>query len=631
MSSNIQIFFSDPGKTVTPGPIVITDGTINNQSTSLTLVGRNYPGNYGQYFAQDFLNMLENFSNAVPPNNPIQGQLWFDTSNPNKPVLRVNNGGGNTWTPINGLYQQATAPTTALLGDIWVNTNSQQLFIYNGNSFTLIGPNYSSATKTGSYPTTVTDIYQTSHNIIINYINDIPVEIIATESFVPNPVIAGFTTLQVGINMSAATINSAKPVLNGVATAATHLQIKIPTVQQITADSFVRNDIDQTVNGRLWIQTNNGLSIGQQSQLLTVQTPNTYQANFYNNNLDNAGQFNFIFNKNGLNTPLLTLSGSTYRVGINTVTPTADLDILGNFNVGNVTTSSVATFDTVVIRSTINPQTTTTGALQVVGGAGIGGTLVVNGEHILLGSLTIGPGSAPTLAYSDKAMVIPTQSTFTIGDPNAPWEKVYSTIFQGPSSLNNNATFVGTLDGSARQLSGTINFVWDSANGDISAPVVQTNGTNLYPTFTATIVANAIISKPVAPVVPASTSTIAIHTTSTDTLLLYRPDDGNLYKQTKSDFLKDINYQPPGPGIVSPGSLVPAGTIILFAGIVSGPQANIPPGWVLCDGTSYPAGGPAYKNLFSVIQNTYGGLNTPNFNVPTLAGPATGLSYLIKT
>lgn len=57
----------------------IADGTINTTSTSLGLPGRNYAG-YGQPMDTNFVHMLENFSDTVPPDNPLQGQLWFDTN-----------------------------------------------------------------------------------------------------------------------------------------------------------------------------------------------------------------------------------------------------------------------------------------------------------------------------------------------------------------------------------------------------------------------------------------------------------------------------------------------------------------------------------------------------------------------
>lgn len=70
----------------------IPDGTINTTSTSLGLPGRNYAG-YGQYLDTNFVHMIENFADGNVPQNPIRGQLWFDT---NSSTLKVCPADGTT-------------------------------------------------------------------------------------------------------------------------------------------------------------------------------------------------------------------------------------------------------------------------------------------------------------------------------------------------------------------------------------------------------------------------------------------------------------------------------------------------------------------------------------------------------
>ena len=57
----------------------VADGTIDN-TTDLKIIGKNYAG-YGEVQNENFLYLLENFANNNPPPRPIQGQLWFDSSN----------------------------------------------------------------------------------------------------------------------------------------------------------------------------------------------------------------------------------------------------------------------------------------------------------------------------------------------------------------------------------------------------------------------------------------------------------------------------------------------------------------------------------------------------------------------
>jgi hypothetical protein len=57
----------------------IADGTINTSASSLALPGRNYAG-YGQYVDTNFVHAIENFANVSPPQNSLQGQLWYNTN-----------------------------------------------------------------------------------------------------------------------------------------------------------------------------------------------------------------------------------------------------------------------------------------------------------------------------------------------------------------------------------------------------------------------------------------------------------------------------------------------------------------------------------------------------------------------
>ena len=56
----------------------IIDGKIDENSTNLTFIGRNYKG-FGEYLNENFIKLLETFANTAPPSKPVKGQLWFDT------------------------------------------------------------------------------------------------------------------------------------------------------------------------------------------------------------------------------------------------------------------------------------------------------------------------------------------------------------------------------------------------------------------------------------------------------------------------------------------------------------------------------------------------------------------------
>ena len=62
-----------------PNGFSIDEGTLNDADTSLTLVGKDYFG-YGEIIAQNSVDLLQNFASDNAPTNPVEGQIWFDTS-----------------------------------------------------------------------------------------------------------------------------------------------------------------------------------------------------------------------------------------------------------------------------------------------------------------------------------------------------------------------------------------------------------------------------------------------------------------------------------------------------------------------------------------------------------------------
>jgi len=76
---------------------VVQDGTVNTTATSQTLVGKNVTP-YGEYEVENLVHQLENFANSTAPNNPIEGQLWYNTSDTKTYAFT-----GAEWKPVSGL------------------------------------------------------------------------------------------------------------------------------------------------------------------------------------------------------------------------------------------------------------------------------------------------------------------------------------------------------------------------------------------------------------------------------------------------------------------------------------------------------------------------------------------------
>jgi hypothetical protein len=193
-----QVRFSESNN-AQKSTIVVEDQTLNTE-TSLTFVGKNYSG-YAQFVAENFLHLLENFAKNTAPANPIQGQLWFDnTSGVNQ--LKVFD--GTTWTSAGSLKKAVAAPAVAnsIKGDLWVDTDNQQLYLFSGSSWILIGPQFSGGLQTGPNVENIVDTSNGSNGVVALFSDGVRVAIISGSSFTPKAAIAGFTTISKGINLS---------------------------------------------------------------------------------------------------------------------------------------------------------------------------------------------------------------------------------------------------------------------------------------------------------------------------------------------------------------------------------------------------------------------------------------------
>jgi hypothetical protein len=138
MATQYTLNFSDPSKTTT---VVINGPTKNNYSTSLDLVGPGYVA-YGETIAQDFLKLLENFSNSTPPANPILGQLWYNTFSNSLNVCYAEASGTveTKFKPLATSNSGDTAPSDPSTGDLWYDSTDGQLKLWNGSEYITIGP-----------------------------------------------------------------------------------------------------------------------------------------------------------------------------------------------------------------------------------------------------------------------------------------------------------------------------------------------------------------------------------------------------------------------------------------------------------------------------------------------------------
>lgn len=559
--ANYQIYHSDPAKSV----IEITTGTID-YSTSLGLVGPNAPG-YGTVIATNFLKLLENFANSVPPTNPTEGQLWYDTSNVDDKKLKILDGA--TWYPINGIHQQADEPTNVKVGDIWVDTTSLQLKIASSPGvWVKVGADFSLGLQTGSENISIAGTDGVDHPVIISYLNGDVICILAKENFKPLSVIDGFDNLIPGLNLSTKLYDSTLPKLLGNSTEATALRVTVPVSQAVSANFFLRKDIPQSLTESLVIDNNTGLRIGATSSTFLLQK---FGNDGSISSISPGSKIKISINDlSGISQALLTLDGGSKKIGIGSgnINPAATLDVAGTVRISNATTLS--------------------SSLLVVG------PIQTNNNLSVLGSIS----AAGTSTFSDTVTshsIIPvTGSTYDLGSSTNKYRYIWAdTIGSTSTQFNGNA-------GSATKLAVTRTV---ELAGHVTTVTPQAfNGTQNV-VLTGTLNHAAIDGQ-------ASTSTVSTaHTLAVS-------GGSSLYKVTKANFLADVT-----PGLCSPGMIIswagpglPTGWVFCDGTTYS--QSGTYNALFSVIGTTYGTTAP-------------GTFQVPNLTPLTATGPVT-IKYIIK-
>jgi hypothetical protein len=217
--------------------VVLRDGTVDT-STSVGLVGKNYTG-YGEIQNENFLFLLENFSNPNPPATPLSGQLWY---NSNESTINVYD--GSSWLPV-GSAKVATDQPTPSLGALWLKSSTKQLYVHNGDLWNLIGPEaVEGFGETKVSARTILSNTGDRFPVLVTLVNDSIISISSDNQFTidPSEVSDGFTgVIYKGLNVRS-TYNLQGNLI-GNSTTATRLE----TPRRINGVSFDGQQ-DITVN-----------------------------------------------------------------------------------------------------------------------------------------------------------------------------------------------------------------------------------------------------------------------------------------------------------------------------------------------------------------------------------------------
>ena len=238
----------------------LTDGTIDTTNSSLTLVGKNYPG-YGVFLNQNMVQLMENFAKSAAPTAPLPGQLWWDSG---AKYIKVNTATAKgtasaAWKPIITMTPSSSAPSSPVTGEQWWDTVNLQLKVWNGTSWAVIGPAGTSTTgNTGAVPDTIVSTSPAATYVVLKfYIDNTLVGIWSKEASFTTAT-AGFAVINRGLNLSTA-LNQA---FYGNADVANSLNV---SGVSSPAASFLRNDQSGVVNGSVTFTNDTGIKFGADS------------------------------------------------------------------------------------------------------------------------------------------------------------------------------------------------------------------------------------------------------------------------------------------------------------------------------------------------------------------------------
>lgn len=541
-------------------PITVYDNT-SNTDTSLTFPGRNVTG-YGQTVAENFLSLLENFASPDEPNNPVEGQLWFNTINRTLQIFD-----GSTWKAASDIQKSVTAPTVeeSKVGELWVDTVNQQLYLFSGIDWILVGPTFSSGTKSGPLIESIIDTENSTKTILIFYLSGIPVVIISKENFTPKNAISGFSTIKTGVNLTLANSlgsEAGKTKLHGTATSADSLNVSGVAIE---SGKFMRTDTVNNTDYGINIRNNSGITIGSDSTFALSNSLTS--AKIYNKT--SGSSIDFQLNIDNSAKTIMRLIDGKIAVGINNTSPTEVLDVLGN----------IKTNGQLIVTGTTESTNINNGSIRTAGGVSISKNLIVGTTLDVQGNTTL-RGVEP----SGNAL-------YELGSAVRKWktvhaDKVIATTFEG--------TILGNITGNAVSATSLQNATTFNITGDVisTSPVTFNGSTGGYnKTFTTTLSSNIISGK---------SQPIPNVSRSDDYVLVYRTGTSDLLKESRDVFVGDLG--------------VPIGTLLPYAG------STVPYGYLLCDGSEVEKA--KYPSLYDVIGTIYNGstalVGANTFRIPDL-------------
>lgn len=234
----------------------VSDGQIDDLSTDLTFIGKNYSG-FGEALNENFVKLLENFAGVTRPTRPIRGQIWFDVT---ELKLKVYN--GVSFQPVSSATISNTQPRTLTPGDLWFNDVDKQLYFFDGVTPILLGPDFSTSQGLSGFRVrTVLDTLNQTRVVTLLYTNGSLLGIFSKDTFFPKlpidgyegQILPGFTQTLIDQSFRLAATATNSDTLGKD-------QTVLEYVNGIPADAYIKNYTNGIINGRLGVTQ--GIELG---------------------------------------------------------------------------------------------------------------------------------------------------------------------------------------------------------------------------------------------------------------------------------------------------------------------------------------------------------------------------------
>ncbi len=302
----------------TDGTVVttITDGTADN-TTSLQLFGKSYSG-FGEGLNENLVKLLENAASTSAPSTPLKGELWFDTTTNQLKVYD-----GTSFKPTGGSKSSASQPTSPSAGDLWHDSTNDQVYVYTGSAFLLVGPVYTAGQTLSGWK--IETLASSGGNKVVSsmYAGNTRVCIVSKETFTPTASQSGFAEIKAGLTLN----STLSAVFEGTNTQASNIDVSGTTntsATVIAGGNFLRADAADTTTGALTVDTDSGIIVGDAQELTVTVSSNDVTVAQTSQDKD----LKFTVNDGGVTKTPLTLTGADGGIDM-----TGDLTITGNLTV----------------------------------------------------------------------------------------------------------------------------------------------------------------------------------------------------------------------------------------------------------------------------------------------------------